>query len=433
MSPTSSWPAASSPWSGLQLLLWPLPWSWVGRFSVSLLRCRDGLPPGWRPFRARYPQRCLALPRGTLHRGSGLGKRCCGFLRGLRAAGQNLGDAQLGQVLAVAVASPVVVAAALLEDDDAIAANVTHDLRCDAGAGDQRVADFDATLTGDHQHLAQLDDVARGAMKLLDPEEVIGGDAVLLAAGFHDCIHFFFLVSRPCGAASRGSGLCCFVVVFEALGSVVWRTPRRRPRGRRCKVELSALSSAREAAAAALAIQLATKGARAIRGRPGHGRLANINAAAGRGEVPEWLIGAVSKTVVLARVPGVRIPPSPPFIIITNCYYCIFSIPSIELPIPLPIPKRLMGDQQTKHGQPFGLLRPPPELLLEPWPRAHRTVQSSGGLAATASRLLVFISSLTTLAGETSGAMRTSSRFSLLFHSPKAVKDRFQMRVFPEL
>ena len=26
------------------------------------------------------------------------------------------------------------------------------------------------------------------------------------------------------------------------------------------------------------------------------------------GEVPEWLIGAVSKTVVLARAPGVRIP-----------------------------------------------------------------------------------------------------------------------------
>ena len=30
------------------------------------------------------------------------------------------------------------------------------------------------------------------------------------------------------------------------------------------------------------------------------------------GEVPEWLNGTVSKTVVLARVPWVRIPPSPP-------------------------------------------------------------------------------------------------------------------------
>jgi hypothetical protein len=30
------------------------------------------------------------------------------------------------------------------------------------------------------------------------------------------------------------------------------------------------------------------------------------------GEVPEWSIGAVSKTVVRASVPWVRIPPSPP-------------------------------------------------------------------------------------------------------------------------
>ena len=33
----------------------------------------------------------------------------------------------------------------------------------------------------------------------------------------------------------------------------------------------------------------------------------------GRGEVPEWSNGAVSKTVVLARGPRVRIPLSPPF------------------------------------------------------------------------------------------------------------------------
>jgi hypothetical protein len=32
-----------------------------------------------------------------------------------------------------------------------------------------------------------------------------------------------------------------------------------------------------------------------------------------RGEVPEWSNGAVSKTVEPARVPWVRIPPSPPF------------------------------------------------------------------------------------------------------------------------
>jgi hypothetical protein len=34
--------------------------------------------------------------------------------------------------------------------------------------------------------------------------------------------------------------------------------------------------------------------------------------SARHGEVPEWPIGAVSKTVVRASVPWVRIPPSPP-------------------------------------------------------------------------------------------------------------------------
>ena len=37
------------------------------------------------------------------------------------------------------------------------------------------------------------------------------------------------------------------------------------------------------------------------------------------GEVPEWSIGAVSKTVEPARVPRVRIPPSPPFSTVRPC------------------------------------------------------------------------------------------------------------------
>lgn len=36
------------------------------------------------------------------------------------------------------------------------------------------------------------------------------------------------------------------------------------------------------------------------------------------GEVPEWSIGTVSKTVVRASVPWVRIPPSPPL----TCVKC---------------------------------------------------------------------------------------------------------------
>ena len=36
-----------------------------------------------------------------------------------------------------------------------------------------------------------------------------------------------------------------------------------------------------------------------------------------RGEMPEWSIGVVSKTIVLARVPRVRIPVSPPSFVST--------------------------------------------------------------------------------------------------------------------
>src|SRR6266850_436090 len=39
----------------------------------------------------------------------------------------------------------------------------------------------------------------------------------------------------------------------------------------------------------------------------------------GPGEVPEWSIGTVSKTVVRASVPWVRIPPSPPFCFALRC------------------------------------------------------------------------------------------------------------------
>ena len=38
------------------------------------------------------------------------------------------------------------------------------------------------------------------------------------------------------------------------------------------------------------------------------------------GEVPEWSNGAVSKTVVRASVPRVRIPVSPPLTLANNLY-----------------------------------------------------------------------------------------------------------------
>ena len=54
------------------------------------------------------------------------------------------------------------------------------------------------------------------------------------------------------------------------------------------------------------------------------------------GEVPEWSIGTVSKTVVRASVPWVRIPPSPPFDrhkrLISNSFYRKAYWPPLILP-----------------------------------------------------------------------------------------------------
>jgi hypothetical protein len=57
----------------------------------------------------------------------------------------------------------------------------------------------------------------------------------------------------------------------------------------------------------------------------GRARLGRVRAD--RGEVPEWSNGAVSKTVVLVTVPRVRIPVSPPLIIM-RFFNPIFLHPS---------------------------------------------------------------------------------------------------------
>src|SRR5215207_543351 len=56
----------------------------------------------------------------------------------------------------------------------------------------------------------------------------------------------------------------------------------------------------------------------------------------GPGEVPEWSIGTVSKTVVRASVPWVRIPPSPPIPFKISIKYAISGRAGWFLPIILP-------------------------------------------------------------------------------------------------
>src|SRR5262249_10352127 len=58
-----------------------------------------------------------------------------------------------------------------------------------------------------HQDLAELHDLAGRALDLVDPDHVLGGDAVLLAAGSDDCEHG----SRPgvrCRRSDRRTPAC---------------------------------------------------------------------------------------------------------------------------------------------------------------------------------------------------------------------------------
>src|SRR6185295_7018739 len=77
--------------------------------------------------------------------------------------------------------------------------------------------------------------------------------------------------------------------------------PRRRPHADRGTGELSECGWIRDRAVCPSILH--------GRGRENHSGLIKF---ASRGEVAEWSIAADSKSVVPARVPGVRIPPSPP-------------------------------------------------------------------------------------------------------------------------
>src|SRR5215467_13501273 len=78
----------------------------------------------------------------------------------LLGAGRDGIDAQHGQVLAMAVLAAVIVTAALLEDDDLVAAGLLDDGRAHRGAGDSRSAGLGRGALADEEHVGKLN---RGA------------------------------------------------------------------------------------------------------------------------------------------------------------------------------------------------------------------------------------------------------------------------------
>jgi hypothetical protein len=136
-----------------------------------------------------------------LGRGLLLGGRLLGRLG---AAGQDLGDPDLRQVLAVTHGAAVMLAPLLLEDLDLVAARLLDEFGGHDGAGDDRGADLESGVAGEHQHLVELEDVAGLAGQAFDLEHVVRLDAVLLAAGLDDCVHVWTFCFQPRPSAPRG-------------------------------------------------------------------------------------------------------------------------------------------------------------------------------------------------------------------------------------
>src|SRR5262249_24809863 len=109
-------------------------------------------------------------------------------------------DADLGVVLPVTVAAPVVLAPLHLEDADLRPARLGGDRADCLRPGHERLAHARLALAGDQQHLRELDAIADRPRELLDAHRLARFHAVLLATRSDHRVHH---VSSPFW--SRGS------------------------------------------------------------------------------------------------------------------------------------------------------------------------------------------------------------------------------------
>jgi hypothetical protein len=119
----------------------------------------------------------------------------------------------------MAVAPPVVMAAALLEDDDGVALLLAQDLGGNRHAREERIANLDAFVAGEHQNLAELHNIAGLAGNLFNLDDVVGGHTILFAACLDDCEHdssfFFPRPSAPPGIECIGGlGCACWIIAW---------------------------------------------------------------------------------------------------------------------------------------------------------------------------------------------------------------------------
>src|SRR6478752_7602773 len=120
----------------------------------------------------------------------------CRSLLGLFAGTEDVGDPNHSVILAVPALAARILAAALLEGNDLRAAGVLHHLAQHGCARDERRPDFGAVVVGDHQNLVERDSGARLSFERGNGNDIIGGDAILLAAGLDHCEHLILVFYR---------------------------------------------------------------------------------------------------------------------------------------------------------------------------------------------------------------------------------------------
>ena len=132
-----------------------------------------------------------------------------------------------------------VLAAALLEGDDLRPALLLDDLARDGDALDCGQPDLGCPVAREHEHVVEGDGLARPGFELGDRDDVLGGDAVLLAAGLDHCEHRFVLVFEiRLSAQARGRLLGS----FPASGTRPAR-PQTQARGREPAREAGEISA----------------------------------------------------------------------------------------------------------------------------------------------------------------------------------------------
>src|SRR4029453_2252535 len=177
----------------------------VLEFSYSVHRFREGIISlllalcsglGWL-FCGRFGRLlCLAFGRFCLRfRRGGLDDRFWLALgpwrrrfRRLGSAGENFGDADHRKLVAIATLAARILAPTLLERDDLVTARMLKHLAGNGGACNSWRAEL-RRVPADHQHFAELDDLAGLAVDPVDPDYVLGGDPILFAARPDDCEH----------------------------------------------------------------------------------------------------------------------------------------------------------------------------------------------------------------------------------------------------